>query len=205
MNKSVACFIGAGYSFIEGVPLAKNLLRPNYVLALSQSSRKRFVAVREHYDHWQQQHPTEYPEQYLGGLYAGLLDGNPPPWTWAVEYLSAVIASAGTPPPSLNRNPRYSNRLSVPSKSTVHNRFWNTVLSDTDGLAVLTTNYDLLIDQALRHRRMKKPPLPGCFYGGLPRPQQLKGAVQPFSRWSPERLIEMTGSTPIYKLHGSLN
>jgi len=52
---------------------------------------------------------------------------------------------------------------------------------------------------------MLRPPSRGCYYGGLPRPQRLKGAAQPFSRWSPERLIEMTGTIPVYKLHGSLN
>jgi hypothetical protein len=74
-----------------------------------------------------------------------------------------------------------------------------------DEVAVLTTNYDILIERALRHRAMQRPPSPGCFYGGFPHPQQLKGAAQPFSKWSPARLIDMTGSVPIYKLHGSLN
>jgi hypothetical protein len=204
-KRSVSCFLGAGYSFIAGVPLAKDLLRPNYVLALSERTRKRFAEVLEHYEDWQERHPSDYPEQYLGGLYAGLLGGDAPPWNWAVEYVCAVIASAGTPPASLNRNPRYSNRLNRPSKSAVHGRFWSAIVSLADELAVLTTNYDTLIERALRHRAMQRPPSPGCFYGGFPRPQQLKGAAQPFSTRSPARLIEMTGSVPIYKLHGSLN
>jgi hypothetical protein len=203
-NCGVSCFLGAGYSFIAGVPLARDLLRPNYVLGLSEGSRKRFAAVREHYENWQQHHPADYPEQYLGGLYSGLLK-DAPPWNWAVEYVCAVIASAGSPPASLNRNPRYSNRLNRPSKYTVYRRFWSVVLSKAEELAILTTNYDILIEQTLRHRPMQRPPSPGCFYGGLPRPQQLKGAAQPFSRWSPERFIEMTGRVPVYKLHGSLN
>jgi hypothetical protein len=205
VKRSVSCVLGAGYSFVAGVPLAKDLLRPGYVLSMSESSRKRFAVVREHYDNWQQRHPEDYPEQYLGNLYSGLLGPNAPLWKWAVEYLSAVIASAGTPPSSLNRKPRYSNRVNRLSESSVHKRFWSAILSNTDDLAVLTTNYDILIERALRHRPMKRPPSPGCFYGGLPRPQQLKGAAQPFSKWSPEKLIEMTGNIPLYKLHGSLN
>jgi len=184
---------------------AKDLLRANYVLAPSNRSHKRFRAIREHYDDWQCRHPLDYPEQYLGALLAGLLGPNAPRWQWAVEYVGAVIASAGTPPISLNRDPRYSNRVNRPSDCAVHQMFWNVVLANAEQLSVLTTNYDILIERALRHRPMKRPPSPGCFYGGLPRPQYLTGAAQPFSRWSPERVIEMSGSVPIYKLHGSLN
>jgi hypothetical protein len=80
-NPSVTCFLGAGYSFVEGVPLAKDLLRTNYVLALSEASRRRFAALRGHYEDWQQHHPGDYPEQYLGGLYMGLLGWDAPPWS----------------------------------------------------------------------------------------------------------------------------
>src|SRR5712671_1156325 len=204
-KKSAACFLGAGYSFVAGVPLAKDLLRPNYVLALSEGSRKRFTAVLEHYEDWQQNHPTQYPEQYLGGLYTGSLGWNAPRWSWAVEYVSAVIASAGTPPASLNRNPRYSNRVNRPFDCPTHYQFWNAILSVTNDVSVVTTNYDILVERVLRHRPMRRPPSPGCFYGGLARPQILRGAAQPFSRWAPERTIEMTGTIPLFKLHGSLN
>jgi hypothetical protein len=203
--QSVACFLGAGYSFVAGVPLAKDLLRADYVLGLSERSRRRFAAVREHYEECQPRHPKDHPEKYLGDLYTGSLGDDAPPWGWAIEYIAAVIASAGTPPASLNRNPRYSNRLNRPSGSAEHRWFWSTIIEKTEELAVLTTNYDILIEQALRHRAMLRPRSPGCFYGGLPRPQQLKGAAQPFSVQAPARLIEMTGSVPIYKLHGSLN
>jgi SIR2-like domain len=205
VQRSILCFLGAGYSSVAGVPLAKDLLRPSYLLAMSVRSHRRFTAVREHYENWQQDHPTEFPEQYMGLLYNRVAGSNAPQWDWVVEYVSAVIASAGTPPSSLNRNPRYSNRINRPSESTIHRRFWDSILRETDDLAVVTTNYDILIERALRHRPMRRPPSPGCFYGGLPRPQHLKGAAQPFSRWSPERLIEMTGRIPVFKLHGSLN
>lgn len=52
---------------------------------------------------------------------------------------------------------------------------------------------------------MYRPPSRGFFYGGFPRPQILKGASQPFSAWSPEKLVELSGMIPIFKLHGSLN
>src|SRR5579871_6461906 len=139
-KRSITCFLGAGYSFISGVPLARGLLRAD-ALAFSERSYKRFAALREHYEEWQERHPTDYPEQYLGCLYTSVLPGNPPPWNWAVEYVSAVIASAGTPPASMNRNPRYSNRLNRPSRCAVHRRFWSAVVNAAGAVAVLTTNY----------------------------------------------------------------
>jgi hypothetical protein len=205
MAKSVICFLGAGFSSIAGVPLARNLFQPSYLLALSARSQNRFYTVLEHYRNWQLANPAAHAEQYMSDLYSGVAGSNAPQWPWVVEYVGAVIASAGTPPRSLNRNPRYSNRVNRPSDCTAHNEFFHSILSASDDLAVITTNYDLLIERALRHRLMLRPASPGCYYGGLPRPQQLKGAAQPFSRWSYDKLIEMTGTIPIYKLHGSLN
>jgi hypothetical protein len=203
-RKSVLCFLGAGYSAVAGVPLGKELLRPSYLLAISEGSARRFEVVRDHYEKWQGNHPDEYPEQYMALIYNRAINGYAPKWKWVVEYVSCVIASAGTPPGSLNRNPRYSNRINRPSDCSIHYAFWGTVLQHCDDLAAATTNYDILIEKVLRHRPMQRPPSPGCFYGGLPRPQHLKGAAQPFSVHSPDRLIEMIGSIPVYKLHGSL-
>jgi hypothetical protein len=203
-QRSVACFLGAGYSLSARVPLAKDLFKANYPLALSQRSERRFLVLCEHYKNWQQQYSSRHSEEYPSALYAETLSAAPP-WNWAVEYISAVIASAGTPPGSLNRNPRYSNRVNRPSRCEIHQRFWSVVLGYADDVAVLTTNYDLLIERTLRHRPMRRPFSPGCFYGGIPRPQMLKGAAQPFSVFAPDRLIEMSGAIPIYKLHGSLN
>jgi hypothetical protein len=48
MQRSVLCFLGAGYSSIAGVPLAKNLFRPNYLLAMSERSHRRFTKILKH-------------------------------------------------------------------------------------------------------------------------------------------------------------
>jgi hypothetical protein len=52
---------------------------------------------------------------------------------------------------------------------------------------------------------MKRPHLPGFYYGGFDRNQKLRGASQPFSRFGPEKWITTTGSVPLLKLHGSLS
>ena len=198
MKTLISCILGAGYSFVAGIPLARDLFRPFSSFARSGASYKRFEVVRGHYLYWLSCNPGGYPEQYMGLIFAGMLKDNPPKWEWVVEYVSASMASAGAPPASQNLNPRYSNRVNRPLACDTHRIFWRTVLGICSDLSVITTNYDILIERALRHRPMQRPPLPGCFYGGLPRPQWLKGAAQPFSRWSPERLIEMSGTVPLY-------
>jgi hypothetical protein len=205
MPSSVACLLGAGFSYVAGVPLARDLFTPDWLIAVSERSRRRFAMVREHYENWQRDHPGEFPEQYMAFMYAREGTLNQPKWDWIVEYVCAVVASAGTPPTSLNRNPRYSNRVNRPFYCSAHQRFWNAIFKGTGDVSVLTTNYDILVERVLRHRPMRRPPSPGCFYGGLARPQILTGAAQPFSRWAPERTIEMTGTVPVFKLHGSLN
>jgi hypothetical protein len=202
---SVACILGAGFSRMAKIPLARDLFRSDYVVAVSEASRKRFSSVREHFAEWNERNPNAHAEEYLDGLYNRTVGENAPLWAWAVQYISAVIASPGTPPESLNRDPRYSYRINRPLRMQAYSHFWKAIIDRTDHINVLTTNYDFLIEQTLRHRRMSRPLSPGCFYGGFPRPQKLKGAAQPFSRWAPENLIEMTGEIPLFKLHGSLN
>lgn len=203
MGSSIACFLGAGFSYVAGVPLARNLLKPNWLITVSERSRQRFLSVREHYENWQNAHPGGHPEQYMGLVYTGEAGPNPPKWEWIVEYVCAVIASGGAPPPSLNRNARYYNRVNRPFYCSDHSRFWDAILSVGRNISVVTTNYDILVERILRHRPMRRPPSPGCFYGGLARPQILNGAAQPGR--APERTIEMTGMIPVIKLHGSLN
>jgi SIR2-like domain len=205
MTNSIVCFLGAGFSYVAGVPLARDLFKPYWPIAMSERSRRHFLIVHEHYENWQKEHPGEFPEQYMGLVYTQSAGLNAPKWEWVVEYVCAVIASVGTPPPSLNRNPRYSNRVNRPFYCAVHQTFWDALFRVTRDISVITSNYDILVERVLRHRLMRRPPSPGCFYGGLPKPQILKGSAQPFSLRTPERIIEMTGTIPVFKLHGSLN
>src|SRR4051812_32269978 len=96
MRGAIACLLGAGFSYVAGVPLARSLLRPNWLITTSERSWRRFLMVREHYENWQKDHLNEYPEQYLSLVYTQSAGSNPPKWDWIVEYICAVIASAGT-------------------------------------------------------------------------------------------------------------
>jgi hypothetical protein len=93
----------------------------------------------------------------MGLVYTQSAGLNAPKWDWVVEYVCAVIASVGTPPGSLNRNPRYSNRVNRPFYCAAHQQFWNALFSITRDVSVITTNYDILVEQVLRQKPMRRP------------------------------------------------
>jgi hypothetical protein len=202
-STSACCIVGAGYSVVAGLPLTRDLFTSE-VIAASQGARRRFQAVFDDFDQWRQRNPARNPEEYLADLYHNLFGRSAPPFAWAVELVAAVLA---TPRGQDMRavNPRYGVRITWPSRTTAHVDFWATMIGAFSDVAIATTNYDLLIERSLRHRPMRRAFGPGCHYGGLSRPQILKGASLPFTVRDPQRFVELTGSVPIYKLHGSLN
>ncbi len=200
--ESTAVILGAGFSRSAGLPLAKDLFDFD-IFAGSRAAERRFNVVLNAWRDWRASEPGQGPEQFLTKLYQTPRIG-PVPWPWAVEYVAAVLA---TPLPQDRGaySPRYAARITRPVPVAVHIAFWNVVLSCFQTKAVITTNYDILAERGLRHRAMSRPTRPGFFYGGLSRPQNLKGAALPFSVYESERVITLDGAIPLYKLHGSLN
>jgi hypothetical protein len=125
-----------------------------------------------------------------------------PPFKWAVELLGAVLA---TPLPSDTTvtNFRYGARVMFPFRCKSHFEFWREVTGKASHVAAITTNYDILIERVLRHRRMKRVFSPGYYYGGIRKPQMLRGTQLPWAYQG--NYIELEGAVPVYKLHGSLN
>ena len=202
MSASTALILGAGFSHVAGLPLAKDLLDSEFLIP-SREARRRYEAVLREWRAWKSIHPTERPEQFLSELYRTATRG-PVPWAWAAELVAAILAT----PLSQDRGPyqaRYGGRITRPVNVADHEAFWAVVCSHFRVTAVVTTNYDILIERGLRHRPMRRGNRPGMYYGGLARPQVLKGTALPFSAAKPARLIELEGNIPLYKLHGSLN
>jgi hypothetical protein len=125
-----------------------------------------------------------------------------PPFEWAAELLAVVLAT----PLSFDTtatNFRYGARIMFPLHCDSHLSFWREVIGKAEHVAAITTNYDILIERGLRHRRMKRFFGPGCYYGGLPKPQLLRGTQLPWAYQG--NYVEIEGAVPVYKLHGSLN
>lgn len=197
------CILGAGFSHIAGLPLASQLLTSQVYVA-SDKAFERHRSVWEDYEAWEAEKggPTEI---YLSDLYARRHDWpGAALWRNAVELLAATLAT----PRAVDRvsaSPRYVGRVTYPVRNGTHDGFWDVVLSMTNLRGVVTTNYDTLAERGLRHRPTKRPFRPGFYYGGFPRPQILQGAASPFARPNRERYVELAGSVPVFKLHGSLN
>jgi len=125
-----------------------------------------------------------------------------PPFEWAVELIGAALA---TPQSSdrMTNNFRYGARVTFPFHCTSHSAFWREITGKASHVAAVTTNYDILIERGLRHKRMRRVFGPGFYYGGIPKPQLLRGTFEPWADFGSH--LELEGAIPIYKLHGSLN
>jgi len=200
---TAACLIGAGYSHVAGLPLGKDLLSSD-VLVTSEWARRHFSAVWEDFHRWESSNPNGFPEQYLTELFVGARGSKAPVFSSAIALIAAVLATPRGPDVG-TYNTRYSVRVTQPSRCAPHVQLWSTVFQSFDQIGVLTTNYDLLIERALRHRPMKRVFGPGFFYGGLERPQVFTGLALPFTVQLPMTHVELTGSVPLFKLHGSLS
>lgn len=200
----IACIIGAGYSCAAGVPLASQLME-SQTFVPSRSAERKFASVWNDHDLWKRSSPPgATAEQYLHDLYINPGRAGAPPFGWAVELVAAVIASSQVSQGE-GFNPRYGGRITRPSVD-VHTAFWSVILEMAREFSVITFNYDLLVERALRHRPMKRAFGTGFRYGGLPSPQVALGQALPFSKQLRHtREVEILGAVDLYKLHGSLN
>ncbi len=198
---SAAVILGAGFSYVAGLPLANDLFDCQFLIP-STAAKRRFEVVLQGWRAWRSAHPAHGPEQFLTAIYRSQIATVP--WVWATETVPAILA---TPLPR-DRGPcqaRYAGRITRLVNVPEHDAFWDIILSRFAILAVVMTNYDFLAERGLRHRPMQRTKRPGIHYGGLIRPQILKGTARPFSVAKPDRQIELEGIIPLYKLHGSLN
>ena len=209
--QSICCILGAGYSHVAGAPLTRDLFAIRSVASPSVAAARRFETVWQDYHAWLSENPSRNSEEYLAELPKHRTIGSPvsrfsrpdaliPPFDWAVELLGSVLATP-LPPDTMATNPRYGAGVIRWLHCDSHLAFWREVIAKAGRTAAITTNYDILIERGLRHRPMTRVFGPGCYYGGIPKPQLLWGT----SVATGGNYIEMEGAVPVYKLHGSLN
>src|SRR3982074_2306921 len=83
--------LGAGFSRVAGLPLAKDLFAAE-VLIPSQAAERRFAAVLGSWRAWEAEHPGSGPEEFLTEVYRSNKIG-PVPWPWATEFVAAMLAT----------------------------------------------------------------------------------------------------------------
>jgi hypothetical protein len=200
--RKVAAVLGAGFSHVAGLPLAKDLLA-GHVYVPSKAAAGRWAAVLEDFERWKDRHPGEGPEQYLGHLYRASWGREAVLWPSAVELVVATVATPRSSGDVLVAGPRYSSLITRPYHCSAHHDLWQLILTRTSLIGVVTSNWDLLAERSLRHRPVAGKP--GCHYGGLPIPQLLEGRGSQFQATWTQEPVRLTGGVPIYKLHGSIN
>jgi hypothetical protein len=225
--ETAALILGAGWSYVAGLPLAGGLFDdpPRELLSWA----RLFAGfVPEAYRQWRVDNPEASAEQFIGRVYSGsvplrLNDGlfpyhssahmqlqlpEPPgryekvwrlDWRDMAEYLQLRLA---WPDEELRWGPdiRYRPLVLRPSRCFPQIAAIDDCLKRYELVGVVTTNYDVLTERVLDVKSSRLSP--GFNYG------RLEGAYRPpntpFAR-ERQAYEKPTGKVRLAKLHGSLN
>jgi hypothetical protein len=220
LRPNCVLILGAGWSAAAGLPLANQLFE-------TAEPRGRDREVVDAYEEWQQEHPDSSSEQFVAYAYEGgtekvfrRLPGSPilhwddPQleldltgtveryglgWSDVAAYLQRRLAAPSLPQ-RLDSGVRYRPELLRRTPSAAQAEFWNWLLDEIPVRAIVTTNYDLTIEQTVGISLNTIAGSPGFHYAGI------QNAVHPLSSGF-DRGIDPspTGLIPLAKLHGSLN
>ena len=194
-TKPVAVILGAGFSAVADVPLARHLLdhRPD----VDRVIRKKLVdRVVRRWDAWHSR-TSGATEEYL----ARLASISQREWRDAVWFVGLTVALQMGQVEAVGGNPTITrhnlNRTSVP----ILERFWTTLFRTQTDVSVITTNFDVVAERGLRHVPRPLVPRPGFHYGFGP--EDLAGGGYP--SYSHIQKIRVAGHVPLLKLHGSVS
>ena len=193
----VVVFLGAGFSFVGGVPLASELFdeKPDVDRIVREQLVGRVLCG------WRDWHKKTggTPEQYLCHLENDPRQEQRRDAQWYVALnvtLHTPGVQIGGSMPGI-----YYHSLELCCSVEDHNQIWTEIFQRTGDVTVITTNYDLLAEQGLRPRPTPRSVRPGFNYGEGP--EQLKGSVPGI--FHNKKVIDVEGSVPILKLHGSVS
>ena len=189
----ISVFLGAGFSFIGGVPLASQLFDEQPLVDVV--SRQRLIGrVLDGWDNWH--HRTGgTPEEYL----VHLKESSSRRWDDAVWYVALAVTlgmpgvGVGGQKPTIMRH-----TLNRTAGIHAHENFWTAIFRQTTDVCVLTTNYDILAERGLRMEPRPRLPRPGFHYEDGP--EQLRGSGFPGVYHN-----RTAGTVPRLKLHGSVS
>lgn len=194
---SAVLLLGAGWSRVAGRPLTSELFdQPPF--APSEAAARSYERVMKAWCSWADSHPGKGPEQFLAEISPEHNAQWDPLWPDAVRYVGARLGEPDVV--RLENELRYGERITKPSPASCHHAVMTQLLSQSELIGVVTTNFDLLAERTIRHRVMKKPQRPGFFYPGIPGPLRGAGTFSVRHRW-----VDVSGTVPLCKLHGSLN
>jgi hypothetical protein len=194
----VVVFLGAGFSYVAGVPLAAHLLDAEP--RVDRISRQRLVdRVQRDWKRWHAEQGGA-PEEYLAKLEAA----GGAAWSDAVWYVGLVVALQMGRVEQIGTQDHLTvtrHNIDRTTQNRVHEMFWTTIFRRTFAVTVITTNYDILAERGLRVAARPRVPRPGFHYGFGP--LRLEGGGYP--SYAHIQRVTVTGSVPLLKLHGSVS
>ena len=197
-------WLGAGFAVPAGLPTAAGLFDqvpfPN-----SKRALRDIEATLSAWKNWREAHPDTAPEEFISAVYESdplQIVGH---WPSIVRFLGYRLASTfATFYPYEGRTARSRDNIFEARLCPAHAQWWEAVLTHArpNALTVITTNWDICIERALRPKPMQRPRRPGFHYGWGPE-RLTATTAYPRSSWRENPCI--SGSVPVLKLHGSLN
>lgn len=192
----ITVFLGAGFSAVAGLPLAQSLFDEEPIVDVV--SRQRLVhRVLSRWRWWLSQNKGA-PEEYL----AHLQDLGGRDWLEAVWYVGLVIALKMGRVENVGMKPTVTrHNLNRTTGVPAHEEFWSSLFRRTDDVAVVTTNYDVLIERGIRTQPRPRVLRPGFHYGSGA--EELAGGGYP--SYAHIQKIVVSGKVSLLKLHGSVS
>jgi hypothetical protein len=190
-------FLGAGFSSVANIPLASQLfeVKPD----VDRVTRMKLVdRITSLWNDWHNRSKGS-PEEFLAYLEKnGGLE-----WKEAVRYvaLSITMPLSTLQYVSSGGLTVTKHNITRATNNEIHENFWSNIFKKTKDITVITTNYDILAERGLRNEPKPRKNRPGFNYGEGN--EQLNGGGYP--SFTHIRPINISGSIPLLKLHGSIS
>ena len=206
ITKKVSIVLGAGFSYVAGLPLTSQLFSTTELPPVrSRKDEERMLDVLLAFKAWGNDNPSGTAEEWLRVLYT---DKNNPlsnmihrtTWENAVGFGLRRLTTVKNAHPEAYY---YGiSRYDPDAIHQIHKDFWK-FFQPIDARRIITLNYDLLVERALHGLGSNGKPEPLFSYGGFPYRQIVRKMMNVTTR-SFEDVVLGTDYL-IYKLHGSLN
>jgi NAD-dependent SIR2 family protein deacetylase len=193
--EELVLFVGAGFSFSAGLPLTKDLFAE-----IPHSPYFNYKSVFEQVRlAWLRHGAGKSPELWIREVY--LEKDNLPEFKYGVSWEDVQDGSVVKLPKGSNAH--YYHGISASISSPVHREFWSKIRRAFHLKTVITTNYDLLIEQGLKSEYKEERTAPICSYGGYPYLQVVRKMTNVTTNESID--LKLGHEVELIKLHGSLN
>lgn len=199
-----AIILGAGFSYVAGLPLTRQLFEGSTLpQSVSQSSAQSDKEVLASYNAWAASKSAPNAEAWMAELYQErnnplqpMLQGTT--WDDAVRFALRRLVKLPK-----GKNAPYYYGISTFQSHPVHAGFWIKCKEELGARYVVSMNYDILPEQALHMSKGISRSSPSCYYGGFQHTQVVRKMTN-VTRGEYE-LLELGHEVVLYKLHGSLN